>query len=260
MRIGVEWFPQGVDRCRERGFESLVIVDALRFSATVSLALSLGIEKVLPVRSVEEARSYRGKPGYLVAMEVGGAKQPGADIGNSPGELIELLRRGVLRERYRVMVIRTSSGAQALVRARELGFRKVYVASTVNARYFAMHILRSPPESLCILCAGRDARFFALEDMLAAGAVIDELVQHLEGAELGEEAWAAYLAWRGAREGVMDIARLVKEVGGSGKKLVSLGYENDIALALSLNTVPAVPVLRSDGYLVDALRSPSETV
>ncbi|RLG75361.1 MAG: hypothetical protein DRO12_05625 [Thermoprotei archaeon] len=252
LKLALEWFVEGVSRCRDQGFDSLVVVDALRFSATVALALSLGIERVIPVRSVEEARKYSGKPGYLVAIEVGGAKQPGADIGNSPTELIELFRRGKLKE-CKILVIRTSSGAQAVAKARELGFGSVFVASFVNAKFLAQVVARQGIESLCIVCAGRDSKHFAIEDLLAAGAITDEITSSVRNVEMCEKAWGAYLAWKGVVNLGIDLPSFVKSVGDSGKKLVELGYERDISFALNLNTVPAVPMLVGN-HLVDIYR------
>ena len=87
--------------------------------------------------------------------------------------------------------------------------------------------------------------------MLAAGAIASELRKVIRDVEMDEEAWSAYLAWRGVAAERVNLPRLIEKVGECGKNLARLGYSKDIPPALSLNTVAVVPKL-VDRYLVDA--------
>jgi len=83
-----------------------VIIDVLRASSTITLALSSGYERVLVAGSIEEAEQLRA-PGRVLAGEVGCARAPGFDLGNSPEETLE--------PRAPELVLATTNGAPAIV-------------------------------------------------------------------------------------------------------------------------------------------------
>ncbi|MEZ5001360.1 MAG: 2-phosphosulfolactate phosphatase, partial [Bacteroidales bacterium] len=60
-----------------------VVVDVLRATSAICAALDNGAEALIPVATVDEARSYKTR-GYLVAAERDGYILDFADFGNSP--------------------------------------------------------------------------------------------------------------------------------------------------------------------------------
>ena len=114
---------QGADRR-----DVVVIVDALRASATVIAALQVGARRVIPVRSVREASAYLVNPDYRVAGERGGARLAQFHYGNSPSEILahEAEIAG------RLLVLTTSNGTQCMSAALP-GATSVLVGSVVNA-------------------------------------------------------------------------------------------------------------------------------
>src|SRR5918999_2434900 len=73
-------------RAAARSGSSVVVVDAFRASTTIAVLVSRRA-RVVPVASVEHARSYAGAD--LRAGERGSAKVAGFDFGNSPTEIVE---------------------------------------------------------------------------------------------------------------------------------------------------------------------------
>ena len=61
----------------------VVIIDVLRASSSICMAIANGASEIIPVAEVSEARAYKAK-GYLVAAERDGYVLDFADFGNSP--------------------------------------------------------------------------------------------------------------------------------------------------------------------------------
>ncbi len=61
----------------------MVVVDIFRAGTTICTAFQQGVEKIIPVGLVDEAKNYKEK-GFLVAGERDGIKLEIADFGNSP--------------------------------------------------------------------------------------------------------------------------------------------------------------------------------
>src|SRR5215210_7390133 len=93
-----------------RPAHTAVVIDVLRASSTITLALASGYERVLVAGSIEEAGTLRAD-GRVLAGEVNCAPAPGFDLGNSPEE--------TLSPRGRELVLATTNGAPALVAAAE---------------------------------------------------------------------------------------------------------------------------------------------
>ena len=61
----------------------VVVADVLRASSAIVTAFMNGVERIIPVGTLEEARDYK-KRGYMVAAERDGLVRDFADFGNSP--------------------------------------------------------------------------------------------------------------------------------------------------------------------------------
>lgn len=88
----------------------------------------------------------------------------------------------------------------------------------------------------------------ALEDLLGAGAIIDELVSHGAG-PLSPEAAAA----RACFTGTPDVAAAVASCS-SGLEPARSGFADDVAVATELDACAGVPVL-ADGAFHDGTGS-----
>ncbi|MCK4749960.1 MAG: 2-phosphosulfolactate phosphatase, partial [Bacteroidales bacterium] len=61
----------------------VVITDILRASSAIVTAFENGVERIIPVGTLEEAKAYK-EQGFMVAAERDGIVRDFADFGNSP--------------------------------------------------------------------------------------------------------------------------------------------------------------------------------
>lgn len=146
-----------------RPAERIVVIDALRATATATRALAAGYARVMFTDTVERARQLRA-PGRILAGEVCCVAPVGFDHGNSP------LEASVCEGRELVMV--TTNGTRTIVRATRMS-RSVILASMLNLAAVIERLAESP-EDVLLVCAGtRGAP--ALEDTYVAGRISAEL-------------------------------------------------------------------------------------
>jgi len=67
----------------------VVFIDVLRNTSVMTTALFAGIEKVKPVATIDEAKSYLGKENFVCAGERDAIKLPEMDYGNSPYDYLD---------------------------------------------------------------------------------------------------------------------------------------------------------------------------
>jgi 2-phosphosulfolactate phosphatase len=150
---------EGARRAGERG-DVCIIVDALRASTTISVALAAGAEHVNPVR---ELPADAPSP---TAGERDGRKLDHADHGNSPAELSQVDLRG------QFLTLSTTNGTRC-IEACAAPDAKVLVGALVNASAVAAcarELAQFRSASVSIVLAGR--RGEVEEDDLIAGAAI----------------------------------------------------------------------------------------
>ncbi|MEN8157491.1 MAG: 2-phosphosulfolactate phosphatase [Bacteroidota bacterium] len=138
----------------------VVVTDILRASSAIVTAFMNGVERIIPVGTLEEAKSYKER-GFMVAAERDGIVRDFADFGNSPYNFTPERVRGnqiVYSTTNGTNAIQlASSGSQVLIGA--------YLNLTALARY-----IRSEQKDLLVLCAGWKNKY-NLEDTLFAGAL-----------------------------------------------------------------------------------------
>ena len=204
----------------------IVVIDALRMSATVIVALGLGME-VIPVATVEETLVLKNK-GCLTAGERGGKKLSGLDLGNSPTELLAL-ERGSDDLRGKALALTTSNGVPALLAVADHP-GAVLIGSPLNLSALTTRINDEAPQELSLLLAGVEEEKAVQEDAVTASL----LLLHLD------ESIPFTLP---SPTPVGDLETLFLSTS-SGQKLISLGYEQDVRLCASVDRYPVVPVFR----------------
>ena len=201
-----------------RSAETAVVVDVLRATSTITLALASGYERVLVAGSIDDAKALR-TPERTLAGEVGCARAPGFDLGNSPEETRE--------PRTGELVLATTNGAPAIVAAAEAA-DEVIVASLLNMR--AVLAALAGREDILIVCAGTDGRV-SIEDVYLAGRLSAELEgERTDAARVAESVAAAYPTALQALEASAGAVGLRRE-----------GLESDIAFCAQESIVDAVP-------------------
>ncbi len=209
-----------------------VVIDALRASATITTALAVGAQKVVPVGTPEEARAYLGRPGHFVAGERRGMKLPGFHFGNSPTELVRhghLLRGGVL-------VLTTTNGTR-VVRAARAGNTVILAGTTLNAGAVAraaLEMARREGRDIVLVAAGEDEAH-AEEDFAGARCIAGHL-ERLQNTPVACEPCPA------------DLASLFAETP-SAQELFELGYRDDVFFCARRDVYEVVPWLKNGGFV-----------
>src|SRR6056300_811969 len=95
-------------------FDIIVVIDVLRATSAICAAFQNGVEGLIPVSTIEEARAYQEK-GYLVGAERKGQIVEGFDFGNSPYSYLKPELKG------QTVVLSTTNGTKSIHIAKEAG-------------------------------------------------------------------------------------------------------------------------------------------
>jgi 2-phosphosulfolactate phosphatase len=210
------------------------VIDVLRASTSIAVALANGARAVIPCEESEEAitRSKTFARGdVILAGERRMRPIPGFDLGNSPSEFTRAAVDG------KTVVLTTSNGTGAVVSTQ--GARDVVVASYVN--YSAvLAMLRSALRGgtgVTLLCAGREKQF-SLEDAACAGRYVRGLARDLPGVEFNDGARACAVLERRYAD---NIALLFVD-SEHGRALTEAGYAGDLATCAAVDSCSVVPI------------------
>ncbi len=222
MRVSVRFTPGPADLPPGA---AAVIIDVLRATTTLTVALDAGAAAVVAMATPAEALERRARaPGAWACGERDGRIVPGFDHGNSPAEY-----RGA-EVRGRTLFFASTNGSLALRSARHA--RRRVLAAVINLSAVA-DALRGE-DQVVVVCAGREGAF-ALEDVSCAGLLCARL--EARGARL--EGPAARLARRLAPR---DAAAIRARVQGSahGRFLRGLGgpFAEDVEFCATLDALP----------------------
>ena len=138
----------------------VVVTDILRASSAIVTAFMNGVERIIPVGTLEEAKAFKEK-GFMVAAERDGIVRDFADFGNSPYNFSPDRVKG------NQIVYSTTNGTNAINLASSGS--QVLIGAYLNISALARHI-EEEGKDLLILCAGWKNKF-NLEDTLFAGAL-----------------------------------------------------------------------------------------
>lgn len=215
------------------------VFDVLRATTTAVAALAHGARAVVPVARLDDARRLarrlaRREP-VLLAGERGALPPAGFDLGNSPADMAPERVAG------RTLVLCTTNGTAALERCRRAGAEPVYAAAFVNASAVAAALAASlaAGRGAVLVCAGRRGEV-ALEDVLAAGCVVERVLRHLQETDLSDAARLALAAWERARDRWPETLH----ESAHARHLERLGFAADLQLAARLDVLDVVPRLR----------------
>jgi 2-phosphosulfolactate phosphatase len=206
-----------------------VVVDVLRATSTITLALASGYERVLVAGTIDEAKALR-TPERTLAGEVGCARAPGFDLGNSPEE--------TRKPRGAELVLATTNGAPAIVAA-AASSDEVLVASLLNLDAVLAQL--DGRTDILLVCAGTDGAV-SMEDVYLAGRLSAQLAgKRSDAARIAEAVAAAYPNPVDALEASAGAVGLHRE-----------GLESDIAFCAQESVIATVPRLAEtvDGIAV----------
>ncbi|MFI5207600.1 MAG: 2-phosphosulfolactate phosphatase [Gemmatimonadales bacterium] len=235
MRIDVVFSPAGVTAADVMG-RSVVVIDVLRASTTIAVALMNGAKAVLPAGSTEEALRIAQnleKGDVVLAGERKAQRIPGFALGNSPAEFTPEVVQG------KTIVLATTNGTVALVAVQ--GAKQALVAGAVNFTVVVEKCRQvcAEEDGLLIVCAGSE-RQFALEDAFAAGRIAKAMLPEggLRKVKVNDGALAALEIARHYGERWLRAFR----ASSHGQELSDLGYREDVRLAAQENSHPILPL------------------
>ena len=211
----------------------VAVIDVLRASTTIAVALFNGARTVIPVADVDEAIS-RARQFEKSQVRTAGERKmlpiPGFDLGNSPLEFTAEEVRGCN------VIISTTNGTRALMALQ--GTRDTVVASYVN-HIAVSAMLRAAARSndISIVCAGTEGHV-RLEDAACAGRYVRSLTQSNASITLNDAARACALI--DGRYGD-NIAEIFKD-SSHGRSLAEAGFGEDLLLCAQLDSHPVVPI------------------
>lgn len=233
MRIDVLFGPSMLAPATVTG-RVVAVIDVLRASTTITTALANGARKVVPLESAD-AVITRAKQFERADVRTAGERKmqpiPGFDLGNSPREMTREVVDG------KTVLFTTTNGTATLLAVQ--GARDVAIASYVNVAAVTS-LLRTAARGgtdISIVCAGRD-RQVSLEDAACAGRYVRLVTKQIDGAELGDGAFACTVLDRRYGD------RLEKLFADSehGRALAEAGFSEDLVACGALNSHPVIPI------------------
>lgn len=215
----------------------VIVIDVFRATSAICAAFESGIESLIPVATLDEAKDYKER-GFLVGAERNAEVVEGFDFGNSP--------RGFRDGKFKgkSLVLTTTNGTKALEMAKPA--QKVIVGAFTNFTAVCNYIEKEDKDVL-LLCAGWKDRF-NLEDTLFAGAVAQKISQNLRFTDLSDSSIASINMYKAAKG---DLYNFLGE-SSHRKRLSRLNMEEDIIYCLTLDQSNIVPVLEGDVIVSDS--------
>lgn len=235
MRVTVAFTPDLLPPGLMLSEECVVVIDVLRASTTIVAALLAGAREVIPVDDVQDAVESAGRLGKertLLAGERNGIRINGFDLGNSPLEYTPEVVAG------KTILMTTTNGTRAFRAASAA--HTVVCGSLINAAGIA-EFCEEQDRNVTLLCAGTNGRF-SMDDAIAAGGIVNAFRGRGMTFQTDDSTETAYELFDLRRT---DL-RAALEATGHGKRLMELGFGDDLAFCSQLS-VPASPVPRMVG-------------
>jgi 2-phosphosulfolactate phosphatase len=233
VRVDVYFGVQGLQPASVQA-RVVAVVDVLRASTVVAVALANGARAVVPLESSDEVIT-RSKSFDRSEVRLAGERRmnpiPGFDFGNSPGEFTRDAVEG------KTVLFTTSNGTGALLAVQ--GAREVVIASYVNfsAVLTMMRTAVRAGTDVVIVCAGREKEF-ALEDAGCAGRYIRQLATRTPDVEMNDGARASELI---AKRYGDRVDQLFAE-SAHGRALAEAGFAEDLVTCAQIDSHPIIPI------------------
>lgn len=213
----------------------VVVVDILRATTSIVTAFINGVNKIIPVGTLDEAKSYKTQ-GYTVAAERDGIKRDFADFGNSPGNFSKENVQG------KDIVYSTTNGTHTIHMASSC--HQVLIGAYLNISSIENYLVKAN-RPVVILCAGWKSRF-NLEDTLFAGALAEKLLTHRNYSTDCDSTHAAIDLWSIAQP---DLLKYIEKAAQFGR-LTKNRLHDAIPYSHQIDTTDVIPVLENN-YLIN---------
>jgi len=218
------------------GKSTVIVVDVLRATSVISTAFMEGVKAVIPVQTLDEALSYKGKEGFIVAAERNAKPIEGFDYGNSPFHYINA------DVAEKTLVLTTTNGTKAIYNAKE---HKVITASYINIDAVAKYLI-DEHNDVIILCSGWKG-VFNLEDPIFAGSLATLLLASGKYDSNCDSLFASRQLLNNANG---DLFKYLSD-SSHRRRLKSLNMEDDTRFCLAPPIKSnIIPILKGDKLVV----------
>ncbi|MGC8846806.1 MAG: 2-phosphosulfolactate phosphatase [Candidatus Hydrogenedens sp.] len=207
----------------------IVVVDALRASATAIMLLHHGAKRILVTDEVENALYLKKKyPSAMLFGERQGLPPAGFDYGNSPRETIHA--------RDKEVIFTTTTGARLLIEGYSEQIPFIIMATTINAKAVS-NFLKKQNKDFVVVPVGLfdDINFSAQEDWVAGSYIISLLDADIRHGKDDYEYWKMRIDSEG-------IERLFSTAPHS-EKLRKVGLQEDIIWCAQTNISNCIPIV-----------------
>ncbi len=220
-----------------------VVIDVLRATTTISVAVASGAAEIYPCIDTAEVRKYvqlRARNDYLLGGEENCRLIPGFDLGNSPLEYLDSQRI-----QGKTIFFTTTNGTTVIRKAYSATQNPIFIAALVNlslvSSAMAQTTLNKTYSSITIICSGRHGKI-SLEDVICAGLIISGVKEELTQAAITPDLTdSALLSEKYAHDNIDRIFDLVLD-GEAGRNLQQIGYTADIEFCCRRDTIRSIPI------------------
>jgi 2-phosphosulfolactate phosphatase len=235
MKIDVCFDPFELDELELRG-KNIIVVDVLRSSTTIVIALNNGAREIIPVESIENAVKISGSLFGDVTLRGGernGKMIQGFNLGNSPLEYTEAMVKG------KSIIFCTTNGSVAMYKSRFA--QNLAIGSFVNIST-VVEFIKEIQSDFLIICAGKanTVSNFSLEDTVCAGMIVQKLSADKGiNLELTDSSLASQVLYKTYGKLLLKLMKNTEH----GKYLLEIGFLEDIKVATAIDSYPVLPVL-----------------
>jgi 2-phosphosulfolactate phosphatase len=212
-----------------------VVIDVLRATTTIAVALHHGATGVIPVREPDEAIATMkriGRDRVLLCGERASRLIAGFDLDNSPASYTADAVRG------KTLAFTTTNGTRALIdAARDGGI--VYCGALVNRAAVVRAIHAGGAHDVLLVCAGNEGTL-AFEDLLCAGAIVSQFYRDDRTVERSDAARAAMTVYEANAKHLTTALAF----GTHARALRDAGFAADVATCAQVDVIDVVPVYR----------------
>ena len=214
-------------------FEVVVVIDVLRATSAICTAFHYGVDKIIPVSTLDQAIEYKDK-GFHVAAERKGKIVSGFEFGNSP------LSYTNDKLKDQTLVLTTTNGTKAINMTKDI--EQLLIGSFLNLDAICNYLIELN-KSVLILGSGWENKF-CLEDSICAGAVSEQLLKTNKFESNSDSTIAAKYLFLSAKSNYFGYLK----ASSHRKRLKKLNLNEDIKYCLTPNQTDVIPV-REDYYL-----------
>ncbi|MCY7361826.1 MAG: 2-phosphosulfolactate phosphatase, partial [Ignavibacteria bacterium] len=216
--------------------KNVIILDVLRATTTMSIALVNGAKEIIPTENIATAvRVAKGSKNSVLCGERNGKVVDGFNMGNSPLEYTT----DIIKDKS--LIFSTTNGTIAIIKSKFA--KNCLLCSFVNISAIVDYV-NSIDEDFIIICSGK-LNDFCLEDAVCAGMLLNKLNVgrniEMKDSEIASINLCNDLAMIMNVPSQDKILKMLK-LSEHGKYLASIGFEKDLEICSKIDSYPSIPI------------------